>query len=226
MDVQDLINLGKKGTTPSIKQICGLIKPFKSKFEALSSLYDGLDVLEQEVKTIQENKDGFLSRGTKDQQQLLEECHHLLKVSEIVCSGLYDEFKGLMQHSAIWDGVLQGQIQDRINQNTLGPVQLRIWSMRLGLMVKFMQLTTSYKRIVERTIKEVQAGLRSIDPEFARLQSQEFSKVIEICEIATEAVKEKQEPAIAENVAAENDSDITPALQTAAKSPWIRQPKA
>ncbi|EHK42470.1 hypothetical protein TRIATDRAFT_86640 [Trichoderma atroviride IMI 206040] len=138
MDAEDLITQAK-GTSPNIKELLDLVKPFQSSHETLSSLHDDLDVLKQVVKTLQEDKDGFLSHNAKYQPKLLEECHHLLKGSKIICSELYGEFKGAMQQSAIWSGVNQHEIQNNVLRNTPILVGLRIWILRLDLTVKFMQ---------------------------------------------------------------------------------------
>lgn len=140
MDIKSLIDLAKKGTTPSIEKLCDLIRPYTSHVEALSDLYDGLGILKKVVQKLQENDEGFLSCNTEGHQQLLEECRNLLEYSEMNCTGLYDELQGAMRHSAIFSGVDYDEIKRRVGANRFGIAPLRIWTMTLDLLVKTMQL--------------------------------------------------------------------------------------
>lgn len=141
MDVEKLIDLAKNDTTPSIEKLSNFIESGKDSLKSVGSLYKGLDDLKQTVQTVQENKEGFLRCNTKEQQQLLEECCNLLKLSESFCIILNEVLGYSMKPSGDCGRVDYNHIQGILDVDIhRGLYELHILTMSLDLLVKVMQL--------------------------------------------------------------------------------------
>lgn len=150
MEAKELVSLAQSVVDaadlakPNISKLYELVGPYRYKSSPLEDLYKNLhgDLgdLEKSRVILHMNHDGFLSRNTKDAEQLLDECLQLLEASNKICISFDDKLSPALQPSASWRGTSNNKIQRRVSVDPNAAAKLRIWTMTLEPLVKVMQL--------------------------------------------------------------------------------------
>ncbi|UKZ61252.1 uncharacterized protein TrAtP1_002520 [Trichoderma atroviride] len=240
MDAIDLMILNKSvvaaaaGAAPSITQLYNLIVKLQDRRDPLIQLYAELGEFGQVLEALRMSFDGSLSRVTKNEQEMLQECRQLLQDCKIVCDELFAKLSA-------W---ARDDIQHGLIAVSDAAVKLHIWKMRLDPMAIVMQFNPdgtdlakadevgkaieSVQWDISTELRQVNCQLRSFsqgmdhdeetDPAAWdilqkillpwKIRQAALLKSIKVCETVAEVLKEKQTPEIAEYIAVDNRCDF------------------
>ncbi|KAM0518903.1 hypothetical protein ACHAPE_003893 [Trichoderma viride] len=174
MDAIDLMILNKSlvaaaaGAAPSSNQLYSLVGALEERREPLNQLYAELGALREILEALRTNLDGSLSRLTKNQQQMLQECRQIIQDYKIVCDELFVELSDNIRPSA-WEN---GDVHDDLVAISDAAAKLHIWKMRLEPMAKVIQFNPEntdmakaheVEKAVENTQRAISIELRQVD---------------------------------------------------------------
>ncbi|KAL7956844.1 hypothetical protein V8C34DRAFT_287618 [Trichoderma compactum] len=217
----------------SVNTLYSRLRDFKDEPKAFRELHTELGALSKVLEALHMNLNSSLNHITKDQQQMLQECHQLLEACKMVCDDA--ELGDIVQHWTSWDEMNRSvEPQPRIRALSDAAVKLRIWKMGLGLVVHVIQFkpdkddkNNAHKVAIEDVQRTISKELEQVNSELKsagegprgspkttdtiaqqtllplKVRQDALSQTLKMCETAAETLQKKQMPDITKDITAQ-----------------------